>query len=127
MPHVGDVRERLRKKLRDKSVALYEEARRVAEQRETLRQSHVRKTSERIIELKVLRAQGEALLSDLDGVVEQVKVDADNAKTEDERASASLALEKLAERREHLLKSDGDWASSIHELEGHLKLLRGGS
>jgi len=126
MPRDGDARARLRKKLHDKSVALQVEARRVAEQRDALRQSHVRDTIARIVELKVLRAQGEALLSDLDGVVEQVKVDADNAKTEDERAGASLALEKLAERRERLLKSDREWAKAIDELGVFLKELRGG-
>ena len=58
-------------------------------------------------------------------LVQQIKVDVDNAKTEDERAGALLALERLAERREELLKNDADWAWSIHHLEEHLRLPRG--
>ena len=121
----GDVRARLRKRLHDKSLALQEEARRVAEERDALQAKHTKETINKIVELKVLKAQGEALLSDLDGLVEQIQVDVDDAKTEDERAGASLALETLAKRREELLKSNSDWAYSIHELESHLKLLRG--
>jgi len=52
-------------------------------------------------------------------------VDVDDAKTEDERAGAVLALERLAEQRKELLKNDADWAWSIRHLESHLKLLRG--
>ena len=61
----------------------------------------------------------------MDGLVEQIKVDVDYAKTEDERAGASVALERLAERRKYLLKSNGEWDWSIHHLEEHLRLLRG--
>jgi hypothetical protein len=124
MPKGGDVRARLRKKLYEKSVALREEARRVAEQRDALQATHTKETIDKIIELKVLKAKGEAVLSDLDVLVEQIKVDVDNAKTEDERVGALLALERLAERRKDLLKNDADWAWSIHELEEHLKRLR---
>ena len=124
MPKGGDVRARLRKRLHDKSLALQGQARRVAEQRDALQASHTKETIDKIIELKVLKAQGEALLSDVDVLVKQIKVDIDNAKMEDERAGALLALERLAERRKDLLKSDADWAWSIHELEEHLKRLR---
>ncbi len=124
MPKGGDVRARLRKRLHDKSLALQEQARHVAEQRDALQASHTKETIDKIIELKVLKAQGEALLSDVDVLVKQIKVDVDNAKMEDERAGALLALERLAERRKDLLKSDADWAWSIHELEEHLKRLR---
>ena len=120
-----DVKARLRKKLHDKSLALQEDARRVAEERDALQTKHTKETIDKIVELKVLKAQGEAVLSDLDVLVQQIKVDVDNAKTEDERAGASLALERLAERREELLKNDADWAWSIKELEEHLKRLRG--
>ena len=125
MPKGGDVRARLRKRLHDKSLALQEEARRVAEERDALQAKHTKETIEKIVELKVLKAQGEALLSDLDVLVQQIQVDVDDAKTEDERAGALLALERLAKRREELLKNDADWAWSIKELEGHLKRLRG--
>ena len=125
MPKGGDVKARLRKKLYEKSLALQEEARRVAEERDALQAKHTKETIDKIIELKVLRTEGEALLSDLDALVEQIKVDGDNAKTEDERGGASLALERLAIRREELLKSNGDWDWSIHHLEEHLRLLRG--
>ncbi|MBJ62394.1 MAG: hypothetical protein CMB57_03995 [Euryarchaeota archaeon] len=125
MPKGGDVRARLRKRLHDKSLALQEEARRVAEERDALQAKHTKETIAKIVELKVLKAQGEALLSDLDVLVQQIKVDVDNAKTDDERAGAVLALERLAERRKELLKNDADWAWSIKELEEHLKRLRG--
>ncbi len=125
MPRTADdVRARLRKKLYDKSVALQEEARRVAEQRDALQASHTKETIDKIIDLKTLKAQGEALLSDVDVLVKQIKMDGDNAKTEDERVGALLALERLAERRKDPLKNDADWAWSIHELEEHLKRLR---
>ena len=129
VPHLmprdaDDVRARLRKKLHGKSLALQEDARRVAEERDALQASHTKETIDKIIELKINKAKGEALLSDLDGLVEQIKVDVDNAKTEDERAGASVALERMAVRRKDLLKSDADWAWSIHELEEHLKRLR---
>ena len=120
-----DVRARLRKRLHDKSLALQEEARRVAEERDALQTKHTKETINKIVELKVLKAQGEAVLSDLDVLVQQIKVDVDDAKTEDERAGAVLALERLAERRKELLKNDADWAWSIKELEEHLKRLRG--
>ena len=126
MPRTGDVRARLRKKLYEKSVAIREEARRVAEERDALQAKHTKETIAKIVELKVLKAKGEAVLSDLDVLVQQIKVDVDNAKTEDERTGAVLALERLAERRKELLKNDADWAWSIKELEGHLKRLRGG-
>ena len=127
MPRTADdVRARLRKRLHDKSLALREEARRVAEARDALQAKHTKETIAKIVELKVLKAQGEAVLSDLDVLVQQITVDVDNAKTEDERAGAVFALEKLAERRKDLLKNDADWAWSIKELEGHLKRLRGG-
>ena len=126
MPKVGDVKARLRKKLHDKSVALQEEARRVAEERDALQAKHTKETIDKIIELKINKAKGEALLSDLDGLVEQIKVDVDNAKTEDERAGASVALERLAERRKDLLKKNGEWDWSIRELEEHLQWLRKG-
>ena len=125
MARTGDVRARLRKKLYEKSVALREEARRVAEERDAFQAKHTKETIDKIIELKIHKAAWEAVLSDLDVLVQQIKVDVDNAKTEDERAGAVLALERLAERRKQLLKNDGDWAYSIHELEAHLKLLRG--
>ena len=125
MPRTGDVRARLRKKLYEKSLALQEDARRCAEERDALKAKHTKETIDKIIELKINKAKGEALLSDLDGLVEQIQVDVDNAKTEDERAGAVLALERLAERREELLKNDADWAWSIKELEEHLKRLRG--
>ena len=126
MPRTADdVKARLRKKLHDKSLALQEDARRVAEERVALQASHTKETIDKIIELKINKAKGEALLSDLDVLVQQIKVDVDNAKTEDERAGAVLALERLAERRKELLKSNGDWAWSIKELEAHLKRLRG--
>ncbi len=125
MPKGGDVRARLRKRLHDKSLALQEEARRVAEERDALQAKHTKETIAKIVELKVLKAQGEAVLSDLDVLVQQIKVDVDNAKTDDERAGAVLALERLAERRKELLKNDADWAWSIKELEEHLKRLRG--
>ena len=124
MPKGGDVRARLRKKLYEKSVPLREEARRVAEQRDALQASHTKETIDKIIELKILKAKGEALLSDVDVLVEQIKVDVDNAKTEEERAGALLALERLVERRKELLQGDADWAWSIHHLEEHLKRLR---
>ena len=92
-----DVRARLRKRL-DKSLALREEARRVAEERDALQAKHTKEAINKIVELKVLKAQGEALLSDLDVLVKQIQVDVDDAKTEDERAGAVLALERLAER-----------------------------
>jgi len=88
MPKGGDVRARLRKKLHDRSVALHEEARRVAEQRDALQASHTKETIDKIIELKILKAKGDALLSDVDGLAAQVQKDADNAKTEDERTGA---------------------------------------
>ena len=125
MPKGGDVRARLRKRLHDKSLALQEEARRVAEERDALQTKHTKETINKIVELKVLKAQGEALLSDLDVLVQQIKVDVDNAKTEDERVGALLALERLAKRREELLKNDADWAWSIKELEKHLQRPRG--
>ena len=126
MPRTADdVRARLRKRLHDKSLALQEEARRVAEERDALQAKYTKETIAKIVELKINKAKGEAVLSDLDVLVQQIKVDVDNAKTEDERAGAVFALERLAERREELLKNDADWAYSIHELEGHLKLLRG--
>jgi len=126
MPRTADdVKARLRKKLHDKSLALQEDARRVAEERDALQASHTKETIDKIIELKINKAKGEALLSDLDVLVQQIKVDVDNAKTEDERAGALLALERLAKRREELLKSNADWAWSIKELEAHLKRLRG--
>ena len=126
MPRTADdVRARLRKRLHDKSLALREEARRVAEARDALQAKHTKETIAKIVELKVLKAQGEAVLSDLDVLVQQITVDVDNAKTEDERAGAVFALEKLAERRKDLLKNDADWAWSIRNLEEHLKLLRG--
>ena len=126
MPRTADdVKARLRKKLHDKSLALQEDARRVAEERDALQASHTKETIDKIIELKINKAKGEALLSDLDVLVQQIKVDVDNAKTEDERAGALLALERLAERRKELLKSNADWAWSIKELEAHLKRLRG--
>ena len=125
MRHGRDVRARLRKKLYEKSVALREEARRVGEERDALQARHTKETIDKIVELKVLKAKGEVVLSDLDVLVQQIKVDVDNAKTEDERAGAVLALERLAERRKELLKNDADWAWSIKELEGHLKRLRG--
>jgi hypothetical protein len=125
MPKGGDVKARLRKKLHDKSVALQEEARRVAEQREALKASHTKVTIDKIIELKINKAKGEALLSDLDGLFEQIQVDTDDAKTEDERAGASVALERLSKRREELFKGDAGWDWSIHHLEEHLRLLRG--
>ena len=126
MPRTADdVRARLRKRLHDKSLALREEARRVAQERDALQAKHTKETTNKIVELKVLKAQGEAVLSDLDVLVQQITVDVDNAKTEDERAGAVFALEKLAERRKDLLKNDADWAWSIKELEGHLKRLRG--
>ncbi len=117
MPRTGDVRARLRKKLHEKSVSLREEARRVAEQRDALQARHTKETIDKIIELNILKAKGEAVLSVLDVLVLQIKVDVDNAKTEEERAGAVLALERLAERRKDLLKNDADWAWSIHELE----------
>ena len=125
MARTGDVRARLRKKLYEKSVALREEARRVAEERDAFQAKHTKETIDKIIELKIHKAAWEAVLSDLDVLVEQIKVDVDDAKTEDERAGAVLALERLAERRKELLKNDADWASSIHHLEEHLRLLRG--
>jgi hypothetical protein len=126
MPRTADdVRARLRKRLHDKSLALREEARRVAQERDALQAKHTKKTINEIVELKINKAKGEALLSDLDGLVEQIQVDVDDAKTEDERAGAVLALERLAEQRKELLKNDADWAWSIRHLEEHLKLLRG--
>ena len=126
MPRTADdVRARLRKRLHDKSLALREEARRVAQERDALQAKHTKETIAKIVELKVLKAQGEALLSDLDVLVQQIQVDVDNAKTEDERAGAVFALEKLAEQRKDLLKNDADWAWSIRHLEEHLKRLRG--
>ncbi len=62
MPKGGDVKARLRKKLHDKSVALQEEARRVAEERDALQAKHTKETVDKIIELKILKAKGEALL-----------------------------------------------------------------
>ena len=126
MPKGGDVRARLRKRLHDKSLALQEDARRCAEERDALQASHTKVTIDKIIELKIHKAAWEAVLSDLDVLVQQIKVDVDDAKTEDERAGAVLALERLAERRKELLKNDADWAWSIKELEAHLKRLRGG-
>ena len=126
MPRTADdVRARLRKRLHDKSLALQEEARRVAEARDALQAKHTKETIAKIVELKINKAKGEAVLSDLDVLVQQIKVDVDDAKTEDERAGAVLALERLAKRREELLKNDADWAWSIKELEEHLKRLRG--
>ena len=116
MPRTGDVRARLRKKLHEKSVSLREEARRVAEQRDALQARHTKETIDKIIELNILKAKGDAVLSVLDVLVLQIKVDVDNAKTEEERAGAVLALERLAERRKDLI-NDADWAWSIHELE----------
>jgi hypothetical protein len=126
MPRGDGTRARLRKKLHDKSEALFEQRRRVAEARKSLTDSQVRRTIERAIELKVLRQQGEALVRDLDELTERVQEDLEKASTDDERQGVVLALEKLAERREHLLKSDGEWAKAIDELGVLLQQLRGG-
>ena len=78
MPRTADdVRARLRKRLHDKSLALREEARRVAQERDALQAKYTKETINNIVELKINKAKGEALLSDLDGLVEQIQVDVD--------------------------------------------------
>lgn len=126
MPRGEDTRARLRKKLHDKSEALFEQTRRVAEARKSLTDSQVRRTIQRTIELKVLRQQGDALVRDLDELTKRVREDLQNASTDEERQGVVLALEKLEERREHLLKSDGEWAKAIDDLGVLLTELRGG-
>ena len=97
----------IRSRLRDKV------ARKKAEARDT----HVLETKRKVVELNVLSAQAQALITDIDTVSAKIELD-------DDGEAKALALEKLREQRASLEQHISGWRARADALRGHLSTLQ---
>ena len=121
MPRTADdVRTRLLRKLTKKR----EDERRKALNREKLRLSRIKETSDKLQELYDSIEEGTGLLRDIENVSTQIRAQsfAEEA-SQDERDHGSLALDRLDGQRVTMEKNVTEWNESVGMLQDFLKQL----
>jgi len=121
MPRTADdVRTRLLRKLTKKR----EDERRKALNREKLRLSRIKETSDKLQELYDSIEEGTGVLRDIENVSTQIRAQsfAEEA-SQDERDHGSLALDRLDGQRVTMEKNVTEWNESVGMLQDFLKQL----
>ncbi len=118
--NADDVRTRLLRKLTEKR----EDERRKALNREQLRVSQIKETSDKLQELYDSIEEGTGLLRDIENVSTQIRAQsfAEEA-SQDERDHGSLALDRLDGQRVRMEKNVTEWNESVGMLQDFLKQL----
>ena len=118
--NADDVRTRLLRKLTEKR----EDERRKALNREQLRVSQIKETSDKLQELYDSIEEGTGLLRDIEYVSTQIRAQsfAEEA-SQDERDHGSLALDRLDGQRVRMEKNVTEWNESVGMLQDFLKQL----